>query len=197
MTQQSDSENALPDAGEKTRWLMRYESWLKILAGLEIDSRFRGKFSASDAVQQTLLEAWKDWDRFQGSDEPQRLAWLRQILAHQLAHLARHYAGTQKRDVTREVSLQQSLAESSDRLGSMLPAPVSSPSEQLEAKEQQLLLADVLAQLPDDYRKIIVLRNIKKLSHKEIAEQLGRSEGAIRMLWVRALTKLREEIEKG
>lgn len=36
-----------------------------------------------------------------------------------------------------------------------------------------------------------------KLSHKEIAERLGRSEGAIRMLWVRALTKLREEIEKG
>jgi hypothetical protein len=44
MTQQSDSDDALPGAGEKTQWLMRYESWLKILAGLEIDSRFRGKF---------------------------------------------------------------------------------------------------------------------------------------------------------
>ena len=197
MTQQSDSDDAFPDAGEKTQWLMRYESWLKILAGLEIDSRFRGKFSASDAVQQTLLEAWKDWDRFEGTEEPQRLAWLRQILAHQLAHLARHYAGTQKRDVRREVSLQHSLAESSHRLGNMLPAPVSSPSAQLEAKEQQLHLANVLEQLPDDYREIIVLRNLQHLSHKEIAERLGRSEGAIRMLWVRALTKLREEIEKG
>ncbi len=87
--------NKTPD-NERTQWLVKYEPWLKLLARLEIDSRFQGKFSASDAVQQTLLEAWRGWDGFRGSEEPQRLAWLRQILAYQLAHLARHYAGTQK-----------------------------------------------------------------------------------------------------
>ncbi len=91
MVEQSNAEHgdSLP-CDARTEWLIRYESWLKILARLEIDSRFHGKFSASDAVQQTLLEAWKDWDAFRGTEEPQRLAWLRQILAHQLAHLARH-----------------------------------------------------------------------------------------------------------
>jgi DNA-directed RNA polymerase specialized sigma24 family protein len=68
---------------------MKYESWLRWLARREIDSRFHGKFSASDAVQQTMIEAWKGWDNFRGEEEPQRRAWLRQILAHQLAHLAR------------------------------------------------------------------------------------------------------------
>ena len=117
MVEQPTAGRAVPlPSDARTEWLIRYESWLKTLARLEIDSRFQGKFSASDAVQQTLLEAWKDWDEFRGTEEPQRLAWLRQILAHQLAHLARHYAGTQKRDVSREVSLQNSLARSSDRL---------------------------------------------------------------------------------
>ena len=181
----------------RTEWLIRYESWLKTLARLEIDSRFQGKFSASDAVQQTLLEAWKDWDEFRGTEEPQRLAWLRQILAHQLAHLARHYAGTQKRDVSREVSLQNSLARSSDRLTRMLPADLTTPSVQAEAREQQLRLADVLQKLPDDYREVIILRNLQELPHAEVARRMGRKEGAVRMLWVRALTKLREELEKG
>ena len=100
---------------ERTQWLMRYEAWLRILARCEIDSRFAGKFDASDAVQNTLIEAWKGWDQFRGSEEPQRLAWLRQILAYQLAHLARQYAGTRMRDVTRETTLEQSLGESSKR----------------------------------------------------------------------------------
>ena len=181
----------------RTEWLIRYESWLKTLARLEIDSRFQGKFSASDAVQQTLLEAWKDWDGFRGTEEPQRLAWLRQILAHQLAHLARHYAGTQKRDVSREVSMQDSLAKSSDRLAGMLPTDISTPSIQAAAREQQLRLAEVLQKLPDDYREVIVLRNLQELPHAEVARRMDRKEGAVRMLWVRALKKLREEMDKG
>lgn len=63
---------------------------------MEIDSRFQGKFSASDAVQQTMLAAWPGWDNYRGDDEAQRRAWLRQILAFQLAKLARHYAGAQE-----------------------------------------------------------------------------------------------------
>lgn len=180
----------------RTQWLMRYEGWLKVLARMEIDSRFQGKFSASDAVQQTLVEAWKDWDRFRGDAEPQRLAWLRQILAHQLAHLARHYAGTQKRDVSREVSFDDALTRSAQRLAGIVPAGVESPSGRLCAEEQQLRLADVLDRLPDDYRQVILLRNLQELSHEEVARRMGRTEGAVRMLWVRALTKLREEMDR-
>ena len=96
----------------RTAWLMKYESWLRILARREIDSRFHGKFSASDAVQQTMMEAWRGWENFRGAEEAERRAWLRQILAHQLANLARQFAGTRKRDVVREVALQQSMSQS-------------------------------------------------------------------------------------
>jgi RNA polymerase sigma-70 factor, ECF subfamily len=188
----SPPRSPLPADDQRTGWLLRYEAWLRLLARTEIDSRFQGKFDASDAVQQTLLEAWKGWDNFRGSEEPQRLAWLRQILAHQLAHLARHYAGTQKRDVAREASLERSLCQSAQRLDAMLPAADPSPSQAAASNEQRLRLAQVLEQLPDDYRQVIVLRNLENLSHEEVARRMNRTAGAVRMLWVRALAALRE-----
>jgi RNA polymerase sigma-70 factor (ECF subfamily) len=176
----------------RTGWLIQYEPWLRWLARREIDSRFHGKFSASDAVQQTIIEAWKGWDEFRGEEEPQRRAWLRQILAHQMANLARQYAGTKKRDVSREVAMQQSLAQSAAKLENVLPADVSSPSHRAIRGEQQLQIAGALEQLSEDYRTVIVLRHIDDLSHADIARQMNRSEGAVRMLWVRALAQLRD-----
>jgi hypothetical protein len=91
-------------------------------------------------VQQTLLEAWKGWGNFRGNSEPQRLAWLRQILAHQLAHLASHYAETQMRSVSREVSIERSLSQSAERLDHLLPTRDPSPSQYAAAGEQRLIL---------------------------------------------------------
>ena len=105
------------DAAARAKLLARYQSWLQLLARMQIDGRFRGKFDASDIVQQTLLEACRDLPKFRGGTEAELLAWLRQVLAHVLGHEFRRYAGTQQRDVGREVSLEQSLAQSSQRLG--------------------------------------------------------------------------------
>ena len=180
---------------QRTEWLVRYEAWLKTLARLEIDTRFQGKFSASDAVQQTMLEAWRVWDNFRGHTEAERVAWLRGILAHQLAHLARQFAGVQKRDVAREQSLNESLARSSQRLDHLLEAQGPSPSDELAAGEQRLRLTEVLDRLPEDYRQVILLRNLRELSYDEIARQMDRRPGAVRMLWIRALARLRDEIQ--
>jgi RNA polymerase sigma-70 factor (ECF subfamily) len=56
-------------------------------------------------------------------------------------------------------------------------------------------LADALSQLPGDYREVIVLRNLEGFSHEEVARRMGRSVAAVRMLWVRALARLRQTIE--
>jgi RNA polymerase sigma-70 factor, ECF subfamily len=175
--------------------LERYRSWLGLLARLQVDVRFRAKFDPSDIVQQTLLEAVRDWPKFRGGSEAELAAWLRQILAHVLLHEVRRYGGARRRDIGREVSLEEALAESSQRLGAALAAPGSSPSEQAGRNELELLLADALARLPADYAEIILLRNVEGLSHEEAARRIGRSAGAVRMLWVRALARLREELD--
>lgn len=182
----------------RTDALMRYENWLKLIAQLEIDRRFQGKFSRSDVVQQTLLEAWRCWDQFSEGDGAHggRLAWLRKILAHQLAGFARRYAGTQKRALDRELSIDQSLNHTSVRLEA-LASPTSSPSAALQRQERALELADLLARLPADYRQVIVLRNLEEQPHAEIAQRMNRSEGAVRMLWLRALAELKRLIDAG
>jgi RNA polymerase sigma-70 factor (ECF subfamily) len=175
--------------------LERYRSWLGLLARLQVDPRFRAKFDPSDIVQQTLLEAVRDWPKFRGHTEAERAAWLRQVLAHVLQHEVRRYGGTRRRDVDREVSLDEALDESSRRLGAALAAPGSSPSERAGRHELELRLADALVRLPADYAEIILLRNVEGLSHEEAARRLGRGVGAVRMLWVRALARLRQELD--
>ena len=63
--------------------------------------------------------------------------------------------------------------------------------------ELELRLADALARLPADYAEIILLRNVEGLSHEEVAGRMGRGVGTVRMLWVRALARLRQELDVG
>jgi RNA polymerase sigma-70 factor, ECF subfamily len=137
--------------------LERYRSWLGLLARLQVEPRFRAKFDPSDIVQQTMLEAVRDWPKFRGGTEAELAAWLRQILAHVLLHEMRRFGGAQRRDIGREVSLEQALAESSRQLGNALAAPGSSPSERAGRHELELRLADALARLPADYAEVILL----------------------------------------
>lgn len=176
--------------------LRHFEPWLRFLARMQWESRFHAKFDPSDIVQQAMLEAVRDFAQFRGATEAELAAWLRQILAHALAHEIRRYAGTQKRNLNREVSLDQQLTQASQRLGDVIPATGTSPSRALIRQEHELQLARALERLPDDYRDVILLRNLEGLSHEQIAQRLNRNAGAVRMLWVRALARLREEIEK-
>jgi RNA polymerase sigma-70 factor (ECF subfamily) len=184
----------IPDPAPAAQ-LERYRSWLGMLARLQVEPRFRAKFDPSDIVQQTMLEVVRGWPQFRGGSDAELAAWLRQILAHVLLHEMRRFGGAQRRDVDREISLEQALAESSRKLGDALAAPGSSPSEQAGRHELELRLADALAKLPADYAEVILLRNVEGLSHDEIAKRMGRGVGAVRMLWVRALARLRLELD--
>jgi len=175
--------------------LERYRSWLGLLARLQVGPRFRTKFDPSDIVQQTLLEAVRDWPKFRGETGAELAAWLRQILAHVLLHEMRRFGAGGGRDIGREVSLEQALAESSRRLTEALRSPESSPSERAGSHELELRLADALSRLPADYAEVILLRNVESLPHEEVARRMGRGTGAVRMLWVRALARLRQELE--
>jgi RNA polymerase sigma-70 factor (ECF subfamily) len=182
-----------PDAGN-SNYLSQYHAWLRLMARLQLDPRWDRKFDASDVVQQTLLEAWKGESQFRGQNSGERIAWLRTILGRVISREARKYVGTEKRDPGRELSLQHSLDRSSVMLERMLAAETNTPSVHADNREQQAIIAEVLESLPEDYRQVIVLRNLQGLSYGEIAESLGRSESAVRMLWLRALKELQSAV---
>lgn len=173
----------------------RFEPWLLLLARTQVESRFEAKFDPADLVQQAWVQAVRDLPGFRGGTQAEFMAWLRSILAHTLAHEIRRFAGTGKRDLNREVSFDQELTAVSQRLGDLVAASGPSPSQHAVASDRQLQLARLLDRLPPDYREILVLRHLEGLSHEEIARRLGRNPGAVRMLWVRALARLRREAE--
>jgi RNA polymerase sigma-70 factor, ECF subfamily len=175
----------------------RYHPYLRILAQAQLGRHLRAKCAPSDLVQQTLLEAHRDFGTFQGTHEAELVAWLRRILAHNLYNEARHY-NAQQRDTAREVSLDQvhaALDQSSLLLARCVPARGPTPSQIAAERESAVQLADALARLPDDYQTVLLLRVFEELSAEEVAERMGRSAGAVRMLQMRALTALKEQLE--
>jgi RNA polymerase sigma-70 factor (ECF subfamily) len=180
------------DATTLGRLLELYRRYLALLARVQIGQRLQGKVDASDLVQETFLEAHRNFSRFQGRSEAELITWLRRILAANLADLFRRYLGTQRRNVRLEQEIQDAFDRSSILLNRGLVAPHSSPSEQASRREQAVLLADALAQLPDDYRETIVLRNLEGLTFPQVAQRMGRSLDSVEKLWMRALARLRQ-----
>src|SRR5437660_3326434 len=135
----------------------RYRHYLRLLAEAQVGRHLRAKCDPSDLVQQTLLEAHRDFPAFAGSHEAELLAWLRRILAHNLYNEARRFAARQ-RDAQREVSLdqlQRGIDQSSMTLAGCLADAGPSPSSLAAQDETAVKLAATLARLPEDYRTVL------------------------------------------
>jgi RNA polymerase sigma-70 factor (ECF subfamily) len=171
--------------------LERYRHYLTLLARFEIGRHLQSKLDAADLVQETFLDAHRQFPRFAGGADS-FTRWLRQILAGTLAGQVRRYLGTQGRDVRLEERLANALDQSSAALAGVLAAPLSTPSQHVARLEQDVLLADALAGLPEDYREAIVLRHLEGLTFPEVARRMGRSLDSVEKLWLRALGKLRQ-----
>jgi RNA polymerase sigma-70 factor (ECF subfamily) len=176
----------------RTPWeIDRYGDYLRLIARLQLDPRYRSKLDASDIVQQTLLSAHENRDQFRGQSEAELIGWLRAILTNTLAAAARRYA-TEARDLGKERPLQDSVAESSARIENWLAAEQSSPSTKVVRVESLVRLAGALASLPGDQRQVIELHHLKGWPIADVAETMERTKPAVMGLLFRGLKKLRE-----
>jgi RNA polymerase sigma-70 factor (ECF subfamily) len=176
--------------------LERFRQYLLLLARLHLGDQARGKFDASDVVQETLLEAHRKRGQFRGASEAELAAWLRQMLAFSIAdaHRAQHRA---KRNIARDQSLEAALNDSSSKLEGLLRAQQSSPSQRAARQEQLVRLADALAQLPEDQREAVVRKHLQGDTVAAIAQSMGRSETAVGGLLRRGMVRLRELLKEG
>ena len=140
--------------------LEAFRDYLLLLARLQLDPHLQGLLDPSDLVQQTLLKAHQNWDQCRGTTDAQRAAWLRAILAHELADAARK---VDRRGEDRRLSLEAALEESSVRLEGWLQSGSTSPSGRAVRQEQLLRLAEALARLPEDQRIALELHHLQGL----------------------------------
>ena len=177
-----------------SRRLETHRDYLTILARMQIGRGLQGKVDPADVVQETFVHAIRDMPQFRGTSDQELTGWLRRILATRLAHLVRHFCGTQGRDVRLERALQVELDRSSQLLDRGLVAPLSSPSQRAVRHEQATWLARALERLPEDYREVLVLHHLEECAFPEVARRMGRSVEAVKKLWARALARLKRSL---
>jgi RNA polymerase sigma-70 factor (ECF subfamily) len=183
------------NAAARGELLELYRNYLRLVARSLISSALRVKLEPSDLVQGTFLKAHREFTQFAGRSEPELVAWLRRILVRSLANQVKHHR-RQARNHQRQESLEALLDRSSISIQQALASSISSPSEQASRREQAVLLADALNRLPDDYREAFIRRTLEHVPFQTIAEEMGRSVGAVRMLWTRAVKRLTQMLER-
>ena len=183
------------DAECRDRLFALCRSYLGFAARSQVETWLRRKVDASDLVQETMLEACRDFDRFGGHTEQEWLAWLRKILAHNAADFVRRYRGTAKRAAGREVPFR----DPADSASPGVPEPAAvqpTPSQEFFQLDTELRVTAALSGLPPDYQEVILLRNLQRLPFSEVAERMNRSRPAVQMLWMRAIRKLQAALEQ-
>ena len=161
-------------------------------ADRNIGPALRSRVEPEDIVQEVVVSALSSIDQFQveGRD-PFRL--LCQLAEQRIIDAHRHHVGAQKRSAAREVSMDAPVA-GGDGFGfiNMLVASITSPSQAFSRDQKEFQLQQAIAELNDEQREILRLRFVEGLATKDIAERIGKSDGAIRVTLTRTVAHLQE-----
>ncbi len=170
----------------------RLYPYLLLCAREELDSELRATVRESDLVQQSCLEAHRDFPKFEGSDVGDLVRWLEAILRANAADLRRRFEARKRRGIEADISLDDSRSSLVQNVKANLfdPARDVEQAESADATAADLELDQALAQLPADYRDVIQMRHRDKLSFAEIGERTARTADAARMCWQRAVKRL-------
>ncbi|MCC6408104.1 MAG: sigma-70 family RNA polymerase sigma factor [Planctomycetes bacterium] len=176
------------DATALDALLGRYLPGLRAFVRLRAGPTVRAHESASDIAQSVCREVLQNLSTFKYGGETGFKHWLYATALRKLQKRDEHWRA-QKREAARVVGDEQALLDAYRN--------VSSPSRRAMTKEELARIEKAFDELGDDEREVITLARVVGLPHKEIAEAMGRTEGATRVLLHRALAKLAEKLDVG
>lgn len=158
--------------------LEQFRSFLFATAQAALSRELSVRASASDIVQETMVQGLRGFEGFRGTNSEQLASWLREILKNRLRIERRRYARER-----RKLEQEEALSHSPD-------ASDPSPSSTAIKAEDLRQVALAVRQLSVDGRVAIELRHCEQLSFVEIGQRLNRSEEAARKLYNRTLVQL-------
>jgi len=147
--------------------------------------RVRNRDEAEDLTAEVFRKALASLPRFKWRGAP-FAAWLFRIASNMIADRSKR--------VAREVSLDESGAIARGNSAQVNKGAASSQQKDLEDSERRALLFRLVDELAEDQGRVLVMRFAEGKSIREIAEVLGRSEGAVKQLQFRALENLRMKL---
>ncbi len=184
------------DSGALAELMGRYSDRLKRMVQLRMDHRLQGRTGASDVVQEALIEAARRLSDYQRNPPMGFFLWLRALTAERLLNAHRAHLGTQKRDVSRDVSLYRRAmpAAHSVSLARQLMGDFTSPTQAIQRAETQLLVQEVLNRMNPIDREILVLKYFEQLTTSEVASELGIKRSTAGKRYIAALKRLKQEL---
>jgi RNA polymerase sigma-70 factor (ECF subfamily) len=156
----------------------------------------RQRLDPDDIVQEVSLAAVRPAHAPAPAEAPQRepFAWLCHVAEQRIIDAHRRYFATAKRNAGREVSID-ARRETGDGEGgfeSLLAVSMTTPSQAMSRDAKEFRLALAIESLPADQRKVMRMRYVDGLATKEIAERLGKSDVAVRVMLSRTVQKLQQ-----
>ena len=156
-----------------------------------LGAALRRKIEPDDLIQETSAEAVRSLSQVElGNREV--FGWLCQIAERRIIDAHRKYIVSQKRSAVREVPIHAAPDTSRAGLVDLLVASMTTASQVLSRDQKQFRLVAALEKLSEEQRMALRLRYVDGLPSKEIALQLGKSDGAVRVLLTRSLDKLQQ-----
>jgi RNA polymerase sigma-70 factor (ECF subfamily) len=152
----------------------------------------RRKIDPEDILQEVGIDCIRSLGKVDLADRDP-FSWLCQLAERRIIDAHRKFFDIQKRDAALEVPLGSPASQSGQGgLIEMLSASITSPSKAFSRNERERRLGQALEQLPELTREALRLRYVEGLASKEIAERLGKTDGAIRVMLTRAVKRLEE-----
>jgi RNA polymerase sigma factor (sigma-70 family) len=183
---QSGDEQALADL------ITRYQDRLRRIVGIQLaGSRLRRDLDSMDVVQGTFQAALPKIGELRPTSAASLLNWLAMIATNRIRD-AYAWQTAAKRDVAREVTLD-ALGDTS-RSAVLPEAKSASPAHAAMLQEVRALLDDAVALLPEDWRRVVLLRDYCGEDWERVAAELGRAVGAAKQLHQRAWIDLRRTL---
>jgi RNA polymerase sigma-70 factor (ECF subfamily) len=177
----------------------RYRPKLARMVTLRLDARLVGKVDVDDVLQDAFVEANRRIGDYLEEPGVPFFVWLRQLATQLLIDVHRRYLGAQRRDASREVSLDQWGAASAGSavLLAQLSGSFTSPSQYAVRNETAWQLRAALEDLEPIDREVLMLRHLEELGNNEVADILGIDKCAASKRYVRALKRLRNAMPVG
>ena len=176
------------------RYIERVHSIVRARLGREL----RSKLDSWDVVQTVLLESLRDLHQFEYKAEGDFLNWLSRIVENRIRDKIDFFRAA-KRDLSREQPLDVAGADSTSGGEGLALADrhAATPSQNVRAREEMEMLERALDSLSPEHREVVILAKYEGLSYQEIAERLGKTSAAVRMLLARALASLSRFVGEG
>lgn len=165
------------DDEARNELLQRLRPRIVLWVAARMSPALRAKDEPDDLAQEVLIAVSKSFDRFDNREYPAFMGWLFTIAEHRIRDRVDYHKAKRRQP-----------PEPVEGAAATTPSVIAVRNERIEHVREKL------ARLSQDYRDVIRLRLLQDLDCKQVAELMGRSENAVRVLYCRALKALGREL---